>query len=113
MAQCLPITPKPEYKDLKAYFNMDNGSGRFHGIFAEGNVGVTPLLSQWLAPFKGMGADHVVAKKTGGTDHVFMQASACPAISSSRTRSITAAACITPASTRWTICAPMTCARPA
>jgi hypothetical protein len=73
-----PITPKPEYKDLKAYFNMDNGSGRFHGIFAEGNVGVTPLLSQWLAPFKGMGADHVVAKKTGGTDHVFMQAVGLP-----------------------------------
>lgn len=73
-----PITARPEYKDLKAYFNMDNGSGRFHGIFAEGNVGVTPLLSQWLAPFKAMGADHVVAKKTGGTDHVFMQAVGLP-----------------------------------
>lgn len=73
-----PITPKPEYKDLKAYFNMDNGSGRFHGIFAEGNVGAEPLLSAWLAPFKSMGADHVVAKKTGGTDHVFMQAVGLP-----------------------------------
>jgi Zn-dependent M28 family amino/carboxypeptidase len=73
-----PITPKPEYKDLKAYFNMDNGSGRFHGIFAEGNIGAVPLLTQWLAPFKSLGAGHVVAKKTGGTDHVFLQAVGLP-----------------------------------
>ncbi|MDE1915697.1 MAG: M20/M25/M40 family metallo-hydrolase [Sphingomonadales bacterium] len=73
-----PITVKPEYKELKAYFNMDNGSGRFHGLYAEGNVGVTTLLSQWLAPFKAMGAGHVVARKTGGTDHVFMQAVGLP-----------------------------------
>jgi hypothetical protein len=73
-----PITPRPEYRELKAYFNMDNGSGRFHGIFAEGNIGAVPLLTQWLSPFKSMGAGHVVAKKTGGTDHVFMQAVGLP-----------------------------------
>src|SRR3546814_7715919 len=33
-----PITPKPGYYDLKAYFNMDNGSGKLRGIYAEGNV---------------------------------------------------------------------------
>src|SRR3546814_7844133 len=30
-----PITPKPGYYDLKAYFNMDNGSGKLRGIYAE------------------------------------------------------------------------------
>ncbi|HET9810598.1 MAG TPA: M20/M25/M40 family metallo-hydrolase [Sphingomicrobium sp.] len=69
-----PIVKKPGYDKLKAYFNMDNGSGKFRGIYAEGNAAAVPLLREWLSPFNAMGADKVVAGKTGGTDHVFMQA---------------------------------------
>ena len=69
-----PIVKKPEYDALKAYFNIDNGSGKLRGIYAEGNSGAEPLLKQWLQPFNDMGASAVVASKTGGTDHVFMQA---------------------------------------
>ncbi|MCY7338852.1 MAG: M20/M25/M40 family metallo-hydrolase [Sphingomonas bacterium] len=69
-----PIVKKPGYDQLKAYFNMDNGSGKFRGIHAESNAGAVPLLREWMAPFNSMGADRVVAGKTGGTDHVFMQA---------------------------------------
>jgi len=69
-----PIVKKPGYGDLKAYFNMDNGSGKFRGIYAEGNAAAVPLLREWMAPFNAMGADTVVAGKTGGTDHVFLQA---------------------------------------
>lgn len=68
-----PIVKKAGYGDLKAYFNMDNGSGKFRGIYAEGNAAAVPLLREWMAPFNSMGADRVVAGKTGGTDHVFMQ----------------------------------------
>ena len=32
------------------------------------------MLKEWLHPFNDMGASAVVASKTGGTDHVFMQA---------------------------------------
>jgi Zn-dependent M28 family amino/carboxypeptidase len=77
--QRFPITPKPEFNDLAAYFNLDNGSGKIRGIYAEGNQGVAATFSQWLAPFSAMGADKVVASKTGGTDHVFMQAVGLPA----------------------------------
>jgi Zn-dependent M28 family amino/carboxypeptidase len=73
-----PITPKPEYGQLKAYFNMDNGSGRFRGIYIEGNIGAGKLLREWLAPFEMLGADKLVVSKTGGTDHVFMQAIGLP-----------------------------------
>jgi hypothetical protein len=73
-----PITPRPGYKDLVAYFNIDNGSGRVHGIHAEGNVAAVPLLREWLQPFSSMGATAVVATPTGGTDHVFMQAVGVP-----------------------------------
>lgn len=73
-----PITPKPGYADLKAYFNIDNGSGKLRGIHAEGNVAAVPMLREWLTPFASMGAGAVVASPTGGTDHVYMQAIGVP-----------------------------------
>ena len=87
------------YDALAAYFNIDNGSGKVRGIYAEGNVAVTPIFRDWLAPFASMGADAVVAAPTGGTDHVPMQQSAFRRFSSCRIRSTTAAAFITRAST--------------
>lgn len=73
-----PVTPRPGYGDLKAYFNMDNGSGKLRGLYAEGNVAAVPLLQAWLAPFASMGAGKVVAAPTGGTDHVYMQSVGVP-----------------------------------
>ncbi len=74
-----PITPLPGYKDLTAYFNIDNGSGRLQGIYAEGNLAAVPLLRNWLEPLAGLGARSVVTAPTGGTDHVFMQSIGVPA----------------------------------
>ncbi|MCP5396851.1 MAG: M20/M25/M40 family metallo-hydrolase [Sphingomonadaceae bacterium] len=74
-----PVTAKPGYYELKAYFNMDNGSGKFRGIHAEGDVGAEKLLGKWLSPFRDMGAGTVVAGSTGGTDHVPLQAIGLPA----------------------------------
>jgi len=73
-----PIKPQAGHKELVAYFNIDNGSGKVHGIHAEGNVAAVPLLREWLQPFTSMGARAVVATPTGGTDHVFMQAVGIP-----------------------------------
>ena len=73
-----PITPLPGYRELKAYFNVDNGSGKLRGIYAEGNAGAVPLLRQWLEPFASMGAGTVVAAPTGGTDHVFFESVGVP-----------------------------------
>jgi len=74
-----PIKLLPGHDQLVAYFNIDNGSGRVHGIHAEGNVAAVPLLREWLTPFAGMDANHVVSTPTGGTDHVFMQTVGIPA----------------------------------
>jgi len=73
-----PITPLAGYGDLKAYFNMDNGSGKLRGIYAEGNAAAEPMLREWLAPFESMGTGSVVAGPTGGTDHEFFQSVAIP-----------------------------------
>jgi hypothetical protein len=78
-AKSYPITPLAGYGDLKAYFNLDNGSGKVRGIYAEGNTGASSLLKEWLAPFDSMGADAIVAAPTDGTDHQFFQTVGLPA----------------------------------
>jgi Zn-dependent M28 family amino/carboxypeptidase len=74
-----PIQPLPGSADLAAYFNLDNGSGKIRGIYTEGNTAVVPIFREWLAPFTSMGASHVVARPTGGTDHVLLQSVGIPA----------------------------------
>jgi Zn-dependent M28 family amino/carboxypeptidase len=73
-----PLTPLPGHRDLVAYFNLDNGSGRIRGIHAEGNVAAVPIFQDWLAPFASMGATSVSIQATGGTDHVYMQSVGVP-----------------------------------
>ena len=74
-----PLTPLPAYSELKAYFNIDNGSGKLRGIYAEGNVAAVPLLKEWLSPFDRMGAGAVVAAPIhGGTDHEFFTYAGLP-----------------------------------
>jgi carboxypeptidase Q len=73
-----PVKAGPDYDALAAYFNLDNGSGKIRGIYAEGNVAATPTLKTWIAPFASMGADTVVAAPTYGTDHVPMSAVGIP-----------------------------------
>jgi Zn-dependent M28 family amino/carboxypeptidase len=73
-----PIAKGPEYDLLKAYFNLDNGAGKIRGIYAEDNIAAEPLLKKWLKPFASMGAGTVVASRTDGTDHQYMQAVGLP-----------------------------------
>jgi len=67
-----PLKLKPEHAKLAAYFNMDNGTGKFRGIYAEENAAVVPIFKAWLEPLSDLGADRVTLRKTGGTDHVAM-----------------------------------------
>jgi hypothetical protein len=73
-----PITKKAGYDELVAYFNIDNGSGKLRGIYAENNLGAASILREWLAPFSSLGAGQVVMSTTGGTDHVFVQSIGLP-----------------------------------
>jgi carboxypeptidase Q len=74
-----PFTPQAGFKDLVAYFNLDNGSGKIRGIYAEGNFAAVPVLRNWMMPLDSMGASRVVADKTGSTDHVPMARLGIPA----------------------------------
>ncbi|MFC4349804.1 M20/M25/M40 family metallo-hydrolase [Kordiimonas lipolytica] len=64
-----PIAKKPDYERFSAYFNLDNGSGKIRGIYAEGNAAAAAIFTEWLEPFHDLGADTVTMNDTGGTDH--------------------------------------------
>src|SRR5579872_2961570 len=61
---------KPEQAKVSAYFNLDNGSGKIRGIYAQNNEQVKPIFEQWLMPFHDLGAQTVTMSNTGSTDHL-------------------------------------------
>ena len=63
------LTTLPEYEKFSGYFNLDNGTGKIRGVYLQGNNGVRDLFSQWLIPFRDMGASTITISNTGGTDH--------------------------------------------
>ncbi|PYS81012.1 MAG: peptidase M28 [Acidobacteria bacterium] len=63
------LTTLPEYEKFSGYFNLDNGTGKIRGVYLQGNNGVRDLFSQWLMPFRDMGASTITISNTGGTDH--------------------------------------------
>jgi hypothetical protein len=64
----------PEHARLAAYYNDDNGSGRFRGISANGNLLTKSIFEQWIAPIKDLEMTAVVGgtaaptREPGGTD---------------------------------------------
>jgi hypothetical protein len=73
-----PIEPRAGHRDLVAYFNFDNGSGKIRGINAEGNVAAAAVFEDWLKPLESLGATTVSLRNSGGTDHVYMQTVGIP-----------------------------------
>jgi carboxypeptidase Q len=60
----------PAQSKISVYYNLDNGSGKIRGVWAQGNTAVKPLFEQWLASFRDLGASTVTLHSTGSTDHV-------------------------------------------
>jgi hypothetical protein len=60
----------PEYEKLSVYLNLDNGTGKIRGIYAQGNTAAMPLFRKWLAPFADMDATTLTLSNTGSTDHI-------------------------------------------
>ena len=65
-----PLTIKPEHAKLSAYFNLDNGTGKIRGIYAQDNFAVAPIFQAWIEPLKDLGVTTVTERNTGSTDHV-------------------------------------------
>ena len=65
-----PLTLKPEHARLSAYFNLDNGTGKIRGIYAQENASVVPIFQSWMEPFRDLGVTITTMRNTGGTDHL-------------------------------------------
>ena len=65
-----PMTIKPEQAKVSAYFNVDNGTGKIRGIYAQENAAVVPIFEEWMKPFHDLGMDTLTMRNTGGTDHL-------------------------------------------
>jgi len=64
------LLPKPEHAKLSAYFNLDNGTGKIRGIYAQENAAAVPLFTAWLTPLHDVGATTVTMRSTMSTDHI-------------------------------------------
>ncbi|RZA21748.1 MAG: M20/M25/M40 family metallo-hydrolase [Lysobacteraceae bacterium] len=61
---------KLAYENLSVYFNLDNGSGKIRGVYAQENMAASPIFEAWLKPFNDVGATIVTQRNTGSTDHI-------------------------------------------
>ena len=75
-----PVTKehKGEYDNFAAYFNMDNGTGRYRGIYLQENDMVRPVFEQWMKPLESLGFSVISPGNTGGTDHLAFDAAGLP-----------------------------------
>ena len=60
----------PGYENFALYLNMDNGSGRFRGIYLEENDMAIPFFKTWMEPIESLGFTTLTLRKTSGTDHL-------------------------------------------
>ena len=69
---------KPEAEKFSVYFNDDNGTGKFRGIYMQGNEDTRTIFREWFKPFKDWGASTITIANTGGTDHQSFDAIGLP-----------------------------------
>jgi carboxypeptidase Q len=72
------FTPRPDHARLSAYFNLDNGTGKIRGIYAQENFAAVPIFRAWLEPLHDLGATTVTTRETSGTDHLSFDRAGLP-----------------------------------
>jgi Zn-dependent M28 family amino/carboxypeptidase len=61
---------KPAYDKFSGYFNMDNGTGQFRGVYLQENPLVRPIFQAWMEPLNDLGVRTLAPGNTSGTDHL-------------------------------------------
>lgn len=69
----------PDAAKISVYFNMDNGAGKYRGVYLQGNEKVTSVFRAWLRPFDKTGTATLSLKNATGTDHLVFDALGIPA----------------------------------
>ena len=68
----------PEQKNISAYFNLDNGSGKIRGIYLQNNKAAGPIFKSWLNAIADTSATGITESNTGSTDHLSFDAVGIP-----------------------------------
>ena len=71
--------PRKGYEKFTLYLNMDNGSGKFRGIYLEENDMAFPFFKIWNNALETLGFGVLSPHKTGGTDHMSFDRIGLPA----------------------------------
>ena len=69
----------PGFDKFALYLNMDNGSGRFRGIYLERNDAAFPFFEAWMKSIESLGFQYLSPRTTGGTDHMTFTRQGLPA----------------------------------
>lgn len=70
---------KDEFDRLVLYLNMDNGSGRFRGIYLQENDMAAPYFAAWMKPVEALGFTTLSPRNNYGTDHTSFDRFGIPA----------------------------------
>jgi carboxypeptidase Q len=55
---------------FSVYFNMDLGTGKYRGVYLQGNEAARQIFRAWLRPFEKLGTSTLTSKNITGTDHL-------------------------------------------
>ena len=69
---------KPDYDRFCVYLNMDNGSGRYRGVYLQQNEMARPIFEEWLKPFESLNCTTIAIRNTSGTDHLSFDRAGLP-----------------------------------
>jgi hypothetical protein len=61
---------KPEHRKLAAYYNLDNGTGRIHGVWMQGNLAIIPIFQAWIEPLRDLEVTTLTPQSVRGSDYL-------------------------------------------
>ena len=65
-------------RNVVAYYNLDNGTGKIRGIWGQGNLGAMALFRQWIESVRDLGVEFVGPRSVGATDHASFDGAGIP-----------------------------------
>jgi len=71
--------PRKGFEQFALYLNMDNGSGKFRGIYLEENDMAFPYFHEWNKAMESLNFGVLSPRMTGGTDHLSFNRIGLPA----------------------------------
>jgi Zn-dependent M28 family amino/carboxypeptidase len=70
LADVKTMALKPEHQKIAAYFNLDNGTGRIHGVWMQGNLAIVPIFEEWIKPLRDLEVTTLTPQSVRGSDYL-------------------------------------------